>query len=187
VIYDTLLNSRAVLERLDKARVRALRNMARFIYRGVRSGIKRRKKPSSPGAPVHTQTGFFKEAMFVELDAATGTYRIYPRIGDLRIFELHEHGGERKLVAFKWRQRVGGEWQYIEAAPVKQEAFEKLKAKYPKRISDAKVITVKYPKRSYLDSAVQKSKSDFLRKFPEDYRSALGPDRSVVGPGGSRI
>ena len=63
----------------------------------ARRSIRRRKKPSRPGSPPHTQTGRLKRSIRYEVDKATPDVVIGP-VNEIagRLWHLHEHGGVAK-------------------------------------------------------------------------------------------
>ena len=81
----------------DQASFRSLGHAGAAIRLTARRSIRRRKKPSRPGSPPHTQTGRLKRSIRYEVDKATPDVVIGP-VNEIagRIWHLHEHGGVAK-------------------------------------------------------------------------------------------
>jgi len=157
---------------MSQARKRALMKAGQFLRRAARTGIRRSSKPSSPGQPVHTQTGFFKEAIRYEYDTGMNAVVVGPAYGDPDIMRLHESGGSRQLV--EWSRRGSKKWRPPGWRPRGRGAER-----------TGRTMQVRYPDRSYLVSALEKAKRDLLAKFPEAFREAFGSP--TIGPSGSAL
>ena len=97
------------LERkVQQANFKNLGHAAATLRMVARQSIRRRKKPSQPGSPPHTQTGRLKRSIIYSVDRQRQSAIIGPShsiIGPAGA--EHEHGGGRRKQRFPRRPYMG--------------------------------------------------------------------------------
>jgi len=109
----------ATLERaVEKGSFAGLRRAAGVVRLTAARSIRRRKKASSPGRPPHTQTGKLKRLIRYDADERNMTAVIgpIPGISAETIWNLHEHGGNRKR---KFKPLAAKDYEVGKAAPMR--------------------------------------------------------------------
>jgi len=87
-------NTNRVKEATWKAAFRNLQHAAAVVRRSAIALIKRSKKPSQPGEPVHTRAGLAKRAILFSAEQESAVVGFsYDAIGIG--MQAHEHGGRR--------------------------------------------------------------------------------------------
>jgi hypothetical protein len=85
---------RRVGQAAHNATLRNLQHAAALLRRSAIAGIKRSKRPSDPGEPVHTRAGLAKRAILFAADQEEAVIGFsYQAIGIA--MQAHEHGGRR--------------------------------------------------------------------------------------------
>ncbi|MFN3193906.1 MAG: hypothetical protein ACE361_25570 [Aureliella sp.] len=94
----------------QQASFRSLGHAGGAIRLTAKRSIRRRKKPSSPGSPPHTQTGRLKRSIRYEVDRSQPDVVVGP-INEIagRLWNMHEFGGiaKRRRKLKRYRFRVG--------------------------------------------------------------------------------
>lgn len=79
---------------VGKAMITSLSHAAGYIYKAARNSIRKRKKPSLPGEPPHTQTGVLKRGIAYDVDKGRQIAVIGPTRSAVGIIaHTHEFGG----------------------------------------------------------------------------------------------
>lgn len=95
-------------KKLETATFTSMRHAGGAIGKTARFSIRRRKKPSRPGSPPHTQTGMLKRVIRYEVNSSKTGVAIGP-VNEIagRIWNLHEFGGtatkRRKLKPHRFK------------------------------------------------------------------------------------
>ena len=101
-------NANRVKRKVDQASFKSLGHAGGAIRKTAYRSIRKRKKPSRPGTPPHTQTGRLKRSIRYEVDRRSPGVVIGP-INEIagRIWNLHEFGGvarkRRKLKRHRFK------------------------------------------------------------------------------------
>ena len=116
----TRFNTSTLKRKTDEASFRSLGHAGAAIRLTARRSIRRRKKPSRPGSPPHTQTGRLKRSIRYEVNKSMPDVVIGP-VNEIagRLWHLHEHGGIAKIPwdeslkveehwDFFWRAKIAG-------------------------------------------------------------------------------
>lgn len=109
-------HSRRLKRKVDQGTFRSLGHAGGTIRKHAAFSIRKRQKPSRPGAPPHTQTGRLKRSIRYEVDRRTPGVVIGP-INEIagRIWNLHEFGG----VARKRRKLKRHRFKIDEHGPIR--------------------------------------------------------------------
>lgn len=97
-----------IKKKVNQANFRSLGHAAATIRKTAKRSIRKRKKPSSPGSPPHTQTGMLRRVLRYEVDREREQAVIGP-VNEIagRLWNLHEFGGvatkRRKLKRHRFR------------------------------------------------------------------------------------
>ena len=98
---------------VQQAKFRGVQNALAFIYTVARRMVKRRKNPSKPGEPLHTQTGDLKNAFALDFDNQekdTGVVGARASIVG-PILGAHEKGGSFRGQQYPARPVMGPAFQ----------------------------------------------------------------------------
>lgn len=101
-------NQSQVQKKVQAANFRSLGHAAGTIRLTAKRSIRKRKKPSSPGSPPHTQTGMLRRVIRYEVNRDREEAVIGP-VNEIagRLWNLHEFGGvstkRRKLKRHRFR------------------------------------------------------------------------------------
>ncbi|MBN2559916.1 MAG: hypothetical protein JXQ75_03175 [Phycisphaerae bacterium] len=125
-----------VRSRVDAGTRKVLSKFGAFVRRTARRSIRKRKRPSAPGAPPSSHTGLLKRFIFFGYDANAKSVVIGPQRlsqnGRGAAPSLLEYGGTTAIETRKGRQRTR-----IEARPFMGPAFEQEQAQLPELWRDA--------------------------------------------------
>ena len=108
VTVRTQFDKTKLKKKVETATFKSLRHAGGAIGKTARFSIRRRKKPSKPGSPPHTQTGMLKRVIRYEVASNKTEVAIGP-VNEIagRIWNLHEFGGtatkRRKLKPHRFK------------------------------------------------------------------------------------
>jgi len=89
------VNAASVRKKVDQTSIRSLGHAGGAIRKTARRSIRRRKLPSRPGRPPHTQTGGLKRSIRYEVGKHDVLIGPINEVGG-RLWNLHEFGGVAK-------------------------------------------------------------------------------------------
>ena len=174
--------------RLDQAKLKRKASQATFRSLGhaggairltARRSIRRRKKPSGPGQPPHTQTGRLKRSIRYEV---SGDQVVIGPVNELagRIWNLHEFGGRtrrRRRRRSRQQARIGGYGPIRVRARGVVTSFARIQLTTAAQVARSQKLideetqrrgaSRKYPPRPFMGPALEKSRSR-LPKFWAD-------------------
>lgn len=91
------LNTGLIISRKDRATQRVLSRFGSFVRRAAKQSIRRSKKPSQPGKPPRSHTGFLKKLIIFNYDARRRAVVVGPiRLGNAKGIDVPrvlEEGG----------------------------------------------------------------------------------------------
>ncbi|MDA9778749.1 hypothetical protein N9D38_09925 [Rubripirellula sp.] len=159
----TKLDTQKLKQKTEQASFRSLGHAGGAIRLTAKRSIRKRKKPSQPGSPPHTQTGSLKRSIRYEVNKSIPDVVIGP-VNEIagRIWNLHEHGGVSTKRRLLKRHRFSpGEFGPIR---VKQQGYNTKFA------------------RIRLTSAAQAARATRLVEQENDRRRSDGPRRYPKRP-----
>ena len=123
-------DSKKVRRAVDRTTRRVLSKFGAFVRRTARSSIRKRKKPSSPGAPPSSHIGLLKKFIFFGYEPAKRSVVIGPvrlsQKGRGEAPHLLEYGGAAKIEHRGKRKRAK-----VRPRPFMGPAFEKEQPQLP--------------------------------------------------------
>lgn len=170
-----------VAKRAKEGTFRSLNHAAAAIRLTARRSIRRRKKPSAPGQPPHTQTGHLKRMIAYEVDkqnqlADIGPVNKYAQT----IWHLHEFGGVRTVRLLRPHQFKVGEFGQIRKTGKNE--FARIKLETQAQANRATRLVAeenrerlsrgrrrRYPKRPFMGPALLANKN----RLPEFWRNSV--------------
>lgn len=164
----------AVKRPVEQANFKNLHHAAATIRQTAQRSIRKRKKPSTPGAPPHTQGGQLKKSILYDVDPAKQRAVIGPAAHLIsHVAASHEHGRTEPANPAKngpanWQVKLGGH------GPLR-------KAKYGRGTRGSKYVVIKIRTSRQL-AAVEK----YHDTLPIGERGHIGPrtypQRPFMGP-----
>ena len=129
-IKQLFFDTKAVRDKVDSTTRRVLSKFGAFVRRTARSSIRKRKKPSSPGAPPSSHIGLLKKFIFfgyepVKRSVVIGPVRLSQK-GRGEAPHLLEYGGATKVEHRGKRKRAK-----VRPRPFMGPAFEKEQPQLP--------------------------------------------------------
>ncbi len=170
----TEFNKAKLKKKMEIATFNSLRHAGGTIGKTARFSIRRRKKPSRPGSPPHTQTGMLKRVIRHEVSKRQNASHYWPRQRNRWTdWNLHEFGGtstkRRKLKPHRFKV---GEYGPIR---VKQKGFNtkfaRIQLKTTAQANRATRLIIEenerrgdnkprhYPKRPFMKPALETNRS----------------------------
>ena len=156
----TKFHTSTLKRKVEQASFRSLGHAGGAIRLTARRSIRRRKKPSRPGSPPHTQTGRLKQSIRYEANKSLPDVVIGP-VNEIagRLWHLHEHGGiARKRKRLKRHRFRAGE-------------FGPVRVKQPGKFA-----------RARLQTAAQANRATRLIEQENQRRGAIRPPRYPKRP-----
>ncbi len=108
ITVRTQFDKQKLKKKAETATFTSLREAGGAIRKTAKRSIRKRKKPSSPGSPPHTQTGMLRRVIRYDITNNRTVVAIGP-VNEIagRIWNLHEFGGvatkRRKLKAHRFK------------------------------------------------------------------------------------
>ena len=164
---STFFDSAAVVKRLDAGTRRVLSKLGAFVRRRARSSMRKRKKPSKPGAPPSVHQGQLKNLLFFSYDFQAKSVVVgpVPFRGPAVVPGLMEAGGTSLKTVRVYPNRGRA------ATPRQKEAFlrgVRAGAIIPRKAQTVQV-PAKYAPRPFMAPALQAE----MPKFRDQLRNLM--------------